>query len=486
MSYLRKALFNLFLYAIFFTVCSIVAFYTEKGTFASNSASWQLHITSLDSFLKISATQFINLFGNSDLGSYVKSAKYLLQNGYFQKEMIGMWPPGFAVVIASILKFTGENSYPFKMIIITIAAWALAFFFVYHSLITIKNSMLKIFAAMLPLYFETFRIWIFGLGPFLSETISLPLFVIAISFFIRWLQTERPRDLVWMAVFLAISAYFRGYIELFGNFLILILALVSIFKILKYFVINKLSSMQMSINAIGKQFYQDRSQVFSQNSKLMLLAAITFILILLPWRIYMHKVFGSFNWQQLGSLIWTILWYQGKLQYFPDSNLACQVQPALCKILAQNVLLGLYIDPKTYELLTLVTLVSHPLRWYAERAEFFNAIWFGTFGVISWHDLLFSYRWLFFEGSLIFFTGIIITLISGWLWFRHSIAKMNFLFWFSILFILFNIILFSFFHYEARYSLFIRLYFLYSVLGIWVIFLQHKMRINNNASAIGQ
>ncbi len=447
---------NLILYLLFLILCAATVFCTIKYCYTDLGIP-KIIILPTGVFLRLAASHFANLLGPADMATYINAANYfLLHKDHFEPYTIATWPPGFPLVLAGLFKFFGENDYPLKVLSLAAIIWALVFLFVYNSLPSIRNPLIKILLAILPLFFESIRQSIFMLNPFLSESFSLPAFIISISFFIKWAQTEQPRDLFWMSVFLATSAYFRGYTEIFGNFLIFVALLYVVLRIIKFLVIEKVLHSEISFKLMIKQVYQKKHQVFGRDMKSIMIATITFVLLLLPWRIHMYRIFGSFDWQQLST--WTLFWTPNLPNFLITNNVACHIYPTVCNILFKNnIQAGLNVDTNFYFDLTLMTFITHPLAWSAEKIKYFNFFWFGY----SWSSLFTQIK-LFFEGTLILLTGIATIFTSSILWLRYSNKTMKRFFWFSILFIIFNLILFTFYHYEARYSLFMKFYFIYS------------------------
>jgi hypothetical protein len=200
---------------------------------------------------------------------------------------------------------------------------------------------------------------------------------------------------------------------------------------------------------------------------MLLLAVATFIVLLLPWRLYTFKYLHSFSWQHSNST-WVQFWTPDSAlpPYFPTINVACHLEPKICDILYQNNIKKDNVNTKFYYGLTLMTFMRHPFGWYAEKAKYFNIFWFGgSFYTYSWHDLLAQSKGVFIEGVLAIVAGFTTILAMYFMWRRENSPEFKGLFLFSLLFLIYNFMLFSLLHYEPRYSLFLRLYFIY--LPVW-------------------
>ena len=108
-------------------------------------------------------------------------------------------------------------------------------------------------------------------------------------------------------------------------------------------------------------------------------------------------------------------------------NTPCHVSPSVCHSLDEY-------DPKKnklgysfYKELALITFVLHPIDWYRYKGRFFSELWFG-------HK---ARGWARVEGTTVALMGIV----------------------FAIGFLLFNIAVFTFLHFEWRYSIFLRVFF---------------------------
>ncbi|MDO8954818.1 MAG: hypothetical protein Q7V63_08215 [Gammaproteobacteria bacterium] len=431
---LKKASACAALYCLFAVIYLLSALYFQHY----NSPTFIVPTIPFNVLLHLSATEISTLFNGGDASSYINSGMSLLATGHFTPWTLGLWPPGQMLIAAAVIKLTGPDDYILKMLVLSGAAWSLVFTLAYHSFDNVKNPLIKILLAIAPLYFFTVYTFVFGYALILSENLSLPLFLIATCLLISWLKHKRIRSLLAAATVLAVLTYLRGYFELFGNFLCLAMVIYLAFKMIQARHYNIKLFLTENISAI-------------------IMALILYNAILFPWRLHNFVLYGSFAWLNQ-SYIWGSFWTPSI--YFPGIDVAClAVSAQFCHLVANNPALG-YADFKD---MTLMVLISHPLNWYRIKLQYFNYFWFGN----SWHNLLHNSILQFIEGIVIIIAGTMATAIGLWTSFKKPSNDQG-LYLFSLLFILFNLGLFTFYHFEERYSMFLQILFIY--LPLWLLF----------------
>jgi hypothetical protein len=454
---------QLFLFVFFLTATGVVGFYTMQANYPQTFGIF-FPTTNFLTFLHLSTTDFAKALGQTDMASYVRFANFLMEKNYAQLPYyLKTWPPALPFIIIVISKLTGITAYPLKMFLLNVITWSLAFLFVYHSLINAKNTLLRILLSLLPLILASFRLWIFGDGLFLTESISLPLFVIATCLFLRWLESQQLSPLLGMTATFFVLAFFRDYLQTFASFLIIMLALWILWCNVKLFWRNNKTSYKIHALVL-------RNEILKKNNKNLIIASIVFLLLLLPWRIYLYQHTGSMSWGHQG-VIWQNFWDPTFFTYYKDGTIPCLIEPKICNILYQyNIKPFPYTNYEFYRNLSLMTLLTHPLQWYGIKIRYFHVFWFGTSitpTFHSWHDLLTKHLELLLEGVLIFFVGIIALL--GCYYYQRKTHDFFYkgLTIFTFLFIIFNFLVFSIYHFEPRYSLYLRIYFLYLPCWVW-------------------
>lgn len=473
-----------FLFLLYLAIVFPVAFISARERYYNLLQSLPFHTQYFTDYLNLSASEFSNAVGVLDMGSYIKAAQFFMLHGSFQQWTLKSWPVGQPLFLALIFDLFGESHYPLTMLIFSIPLWSLTLFFVYNSLSDINNLSIRFILSLSPLYFETIRDYIFGAELFMSEAITIPLFIISICFFLKWLQHHERRYLIIMAFLVAISAYFRGYFEVFGNFTACLILTMFLLKIISECTVKKIrrptSNLQDELRNVFKN-----NVITNGRSKDILIAVLVFVVTLLPGRVYNYIYLNSFSWLQYSSLVWTDFWQPDRILNIPSNqtyNVACHIYPKICEILSKHDLAFGSFDPRFYRDLTLITLLQHPFMWYAAKLKYFNVFWFGDFTrSLSWLDLITNDKWKLFEGVVVMFLGISSTIWSGFHVRRGQSLQIKGLFLFSLLFCFFNVCLFTFFHYEGRYSLYLRIFFIYLPIWNYAFYLQTALSSRKNS-----
>lgn len=455
---------NLILFSLFFLITLVLGYTFGHHYYSGFPSPETLAVAhTYADYLKLPAPSIIQFFGMMDASSYIKGALFFLQNGYFQPWISAAWPPGESLLIAFIIKFTGLSYYPFKMLLLSVFSWSIVFLLVFFTLGNIQNIYLRFFLSLAPLLIHFFQTWVFDYGLILSENLSLPLFIMGICLMIRWLQIAPVSSksnflLILSALLFALTAYFRGYFELFfGQFLAAVMIVFIAYKL-----ISKLYS--------GKQ-----NPLLTSRLKTIIFSLILFHVILIPWRIYQFHHTGSYSWQQLASAVWIDFWQPRSV--YADANIPCLIHPDWCQFfylhdLSQKASM---LDYRFYRSMSIMALIEHPFAWLWMKAKLFNLFWFGDSNIpIGWRHLLHQPVMLV-ENFLIFLSGVFCLIYSSRLYFQQKITlTQKGLLIFLGLFILFNFILYTFFHYEPRYSLYLQTVFIYW--PIWLFSENNKNR----------
>ena len=181
------------------------------------------------------------------------------------------------------------------------------------------------------------------------------------------------------------------------------------------------------------------------------MALTIFSALLIPWRIANLQRGTSLAWLH-ADYFWGNAWKPDnslhKMYALSGINTPCHVSPSVCHSLDEY-------DPKKnklgysfYKELALITFLLHPIDWYRYKGRFFSELWFG-------HK---PRGWARVEGTTIALMGIAGFIILFWKKRAHSPRSVYFLV-FAIGFLLFNIAVFTFLHFEWRYSIFLRVFF---------------------------
>jgi hypothetical protein len=421
------------------------------------------------SYLMLSAQRIVDIFGESDPATYIKSAFFFSSHGYFLNEFAILWPPGQALTILGIVKLFGESAYPLKMLILSTIFWPIALTQLYYSWTKIQYSILKFVLSLLPMFLLSFQTWLFGYNLILSENLTLPLFISAICFILQWIREKKYIYLIASAIIFAVMSYYRGYFEVFSRFIMVFVIIYFAYISFKNIYFQKLGSPTLSTFAAVKYTAANFKFFYSPKLRTIIAALLVFSVLLIPWRIYMFNHFHSFSWQNL-NYSWALLWDKSATS-FSTANIGCLVDPKWCDFFYEHDIKnfhGTLLGGKFYAIMTLGAFLLHPLEWYTIKLHAFNHFWYGgNLGAPTWSELLNNYKVLFIENTLVLLAGLSTLIIGKLRWKKLSVPKKDFML-FSFLFVLFNFVLFTFFHFEPRYSLYLQLFFIY--LPFWLLF----------------
>lgn len=390
------------------------------------------------------ASEAQKAFGDGDSGSYISYGKVLLTDLSFKMDywFVRLWPPLFPMVIAAVIGFTGEDQYLLKMTIVSILVWSSVFlFFIKHLFSGKKQIGIIIFSLLLLL--PEFRGVILGSSVFYAESLSTAFFFLGCLSI--WLFCLKKTSFYFYTSVLgvAVAANMKALIE--GTLTLSIFTLCGL--LISYELNNYLRTRQ------DGDFFGFVKSLFLKYS-----ALIKFVLILkastFPWKLYNYLNYGAFSFSTDGlRLIWKYHWTMPS--DLPDfvhaGNTACLMDIDFCKYVSANY------ESMSGQLsvLTFKQMASYPLDWIAYRASQFSWFWFNG----PW--LPFD-GWTAYEQSLrIEALGYFVFLAFG----IYQVAKTEL----SakkisgaalVSFMIANAFLFSFIHFESRYSLTIRLTFL--------------------------
>jgi len=420
------------------------------------------------------ATEVEQWAGRADVGSYIRGAQYFLEHGRFYASTINLWPPGQTYLAALIIRFTGEGYYPAKILALNAVLWWLAVMMVFESLRAIPYGTVRVILSIVPFFFENIRSWIFGYGVLGSESFAHPLFIISVCLFLQWSRTSTVRSIVAMAFAMAALAYLRGYFEMLGNVMILVITMLAVLQLSVAVLRATITDGEGILQASAGVVRRPRTHL-TPRMQTALVAALVFFLLLLPWRLYNVERGNTLSWIH-ANYYWSAIWKPdssaNRLYVNLGINIPCHVDPKTCEALQQSEVLrnDKQFAQTFFKRLTVVTFLTHPVSWYMHRAKYFHVFWFGS----TWEALFSKHKWRFAEGTLLL-AAAVFSVVAGIAAARRTNAKRLRLFLIYIgTFALFNLVLFTFLHLQYRYSIFIRLFCAYLPVWIWACCLSAK------------
>jgi len=409
-----------------------------------------------------SQTEMEKICGPGDCGSYIKYSRFLVkdnrklnpQDAQDRKFIYSAWPPGLPSVITLVRLLTGESYYVLKMMILSCLAWTLLLTLLHRDFNFPTNPYLRMGIMAVPLFFESVANALYGYWSINSEWIAMLFFVLFLHLLVRtFLRDWNRKQLLGATVAMALASLFRAVFDPIGQviFGMLLAAGVVIFLIKKKSDTHALPAGTQTLRAL----------------KLTLVALVLFNVLLSPWRMFLKNEFGQVTLNSSGPPEWYTLWGPTDSPYLTilTGNSACRSDPALCAELTQGGL-GRH-DYKHLQKLAIKTLLKHPVTWFKHRAEYFWVFWSGEpWGFDTRPKLISLLQSLFFIG---FGIGGIVLLAK-----LPFSAEKLYLAAASFGFVGINAAIFTFYHYELRYSLPLRFFCVF--LPFWVMMLKTKVR----------
>ena len=309
--------------------------------------------------------------GGGDYGYYLNLGSWFASGQSYvpiENWMYITWPPGMATYYAFLDSILfGNHGVLILSAFILGTAWALIFMIpILKSRSLTKTTILGV-ASIYIINLSMFNDWMLGSFQIYSEALSILFFLtsILIMYLASASEGKSSRSL-WIisGTLMALAAYTRAVFDLTGLVLVAGGVLMLLFYTLRFFLIR------------------DKARRADHNLlRGIVLAAVTFLALTLPWRIYLHEHVGtgSYMFSPNSSQVWVNGWIPTKLladsggQYFVDVGLNgyCQVYEETCLEISSNS----GQTASELQRLALTSVASDPVPWLASRLRFFyNAI----------------------------------------------------------------------------------------------------------------
>jgi len=311
----------------------------------------------------ITIQQLIEKSSMGDPASFAKAAIDIAENGWISSAndwIFNLWPPGFILLEASIIKVLGPEA-PVILVLQIMTAILFAFVLVLlHDLLQHIYMKRKVVAFTLPLIIFAFPVsrvcLLQPIGITLGEGFAIGFFLLAILLAFRSVVRNALRYAAYAGLCLALSAYFRSQFE------ILLLALTG-WGILLVIALP-LTRLQ---NSIDPKFV--KPVVKTIVSVLFIAHATTF-----PWRAYHWNYQESPVWVFTSSLTFRnsvmtsnyLESIQAGWVVAGGGNLVCRIDPKTCG------------DTANAKSLFVRTFIRHPLEWYSLKFDVIGKYWFSS------------------------------------------------------------------------------------------------------------
>ncbi|MDC0598495.1 hypothetical protein OAP18_01430 [Gammaproteobacteria bacterium] len=313
-----------------------------------------------------------------DPKSFATAAIDIAENGWISTPndwIFNLWPPGFVLLEASIIKVLGPEA-PVILVLQIFAAllFSIVLTLLYSLLSENMNRKIAFFLPLVIFAFPVSRVFLLEpTGLTLGESFSIGFFLTGILLILRAVRHKAICYAFGAGICLALAAYFRSQFEIIlhgmtGWGLLLILAIIT----------TKLSRYR---NVIDTKL---AGRIITTMFITLLIAHIATI----PWRYYHWTFQGSSKWVHtssvtFGNAVQTTEYLEGAGGGFVvagGGNLVCRIDPTTCE------------DFENAQALFLKTLLQHPVQWYSMKLDVIGKYWFSS--VENWSSVSIEATWI--------------------------------------------------------------------------------------------
>jgi hypothetical protein len=306
--------------------------------------------------------QLIKSSTMGDPGSFATAAIDIAGNGWISSAnawIFNLWPPGFVLLEAFIIKTLGPDT-PIILVLQILAAllFALVLTLLADFLSTYVPRKIALALPLLIFAFPVSRVFLLEpTGITLGESFAIGFFLVGVLLALRAIAQNSLRSAVYAGLCLALSAYFRSQFE------IILLALTGW---------GILLLLAIQLPRLRKSIEPQSLKAGVRTIAVVLLVAHA---ATLPWRVY--------HWINQGSPTWV---YTSSAVIFPNSvqtseylesvhggfvvagggNLVCRIDPTTCG------------DTANAKNLFIKTFVEHPIKWYSLKSAVIGKYWFSS------------------------------------------------------------------------------------------------------------
>lgn len=413
--------------------------------------------------LQSSATEVRQVMGTSDASSYILIAQHILNNFDFDSKLLACWPPGMPLLIALQLKLFGESNYLTHMLMFYLLFWTIALFMLFQTLTFVRNRYLRFALLAGFCLLPQIREWMVGgKGLLHSDSIGNALFFSGLSFLLGALRESR-RNYLWAATGFFIAA---DYVRAVFDFSLLCilggLLATGVARIAGAIFVSHLRKPSNLTLAVFQKKWKthssagERQQLFS-----LFLCFLVFYFCTGLWKLREHRKHTVYGMTACQELVWMNHWTPSEKlkEHLVSGNTACMVSPGLCRMVDATT--NEYMHHKIGKRLAIATFFDEPWVWLKLRARDFKTLWFDfnkdseSFSVIN-----------LLEGSIALFAGLFAFFFALVFIFRSGDFSLIGTAWVVLAYLLSNMAIFTFAHFEYRYSFPLRFFCLLSPLWL--------------------
>jgi hypothetical protein len=397
--------------------------------------------------LDITPKLIIQMSSMGDPGTFANAAIDMAEYGWISQKhdwVFNLWPPGFVILEALIIKVFGINV-PLVLALQVIAAALFAFvlMLLYAVLRERISSRLAILLPLAIFLFPVSRAFLLEpVGITLGESFAIGFFLSGVLLSLHSVQSGLLRYAVGAGFCLALSAYFRSQFEFF----IIVLTGIGILYILLMWLVR----FQMFAGVNRLQF-----------TKRLLIILLVAHVCMAPWRMYHWIYHNSPQWLNAGSYAFSnyvkttdqLRANQGGFVVDGGGNLPCLINADICG------------DTHNAKQVTIKIFLEHPVEWYAVKVKLMRDYWFSS--VTNWVNLVHDATLMELTVNLI----LLATLISAvFLQLTRRVRNQELglmLLWVNISLVISFVVIFTLIHLEVRYFYFLKIlgFFMFMVLA---------------------
>lgn len=304
---------------------------------------------------QISAAELRSKVRYSDPSSFLTGAFDIARHGWVTPEnawLVRLWPPGFMIVEAAVLRLFGETS-AFLLPLLALSALACAGWMLVlrQLLLPVTSHWFATAAPALPFLFPLTPFFLLSpLGLAFGETFAISFFFIGFLLILLACRQRSWRLAVGAGVALALSAYMRSQFELIVQALTVTAVLLAV------------------VAAVGRR-QRWRARVDGRIAAMVLLAMIVAQGTMAPWRFHNYLDSGKAGWVQTSDLIarnslmreQELVSKGGRFVVLGGGQLACKLEPSYCGA----------SDPALFY----KAFLQHPGEWLLEKARILPTYW---------------------------------------------------------------------------------------------------------------
>jgi len=325
-------------------------------------ALWVRDIPNQPDAFNITLQQLIKTSAWSDPTYFATAALDIAENGWISSAndwIFNLWPPGFMLLQALIVKMLGHGAPVILVLQILAAGLFSAVLVLLYELLNDRrvNSKASFALPLLIFAFPVTRVFLLQpAGISLGENFAIGFFLICMLLAFRSVIRNKIRYAVYAGLCLALSAYFRSQFE------IILLALTGW---------GVLLIISVSLTSLRK--------VIEPKFALSVVKTIAIVLFIanaatVPWRAYHWIYQGNPSWVQTSELVFAnsvmtseqLNKKRGGFVVAGGGNLVCRIDPATCG------------DVMNAKMLFVKTFIEHPVEWYSLKFDVIREYWFSS------------------------------------------------------------------------------------------------------------